>query len=139
MLRALGLAPAAPILAKVSADKTIADLVGISPANVATYHPPPLSDTPDVQTQSVRHWKQKIIRFLTNRTLPYWFEEEVRLRNRNVSFLDPDIANKRSWSMAVKIVTQRERNIADAKRNALEGPRRSMRMREFENEWGFWI
>src|SRR5438132_75451 len=31
-----------------------------------------------------------------------------------VSSLDPDIAAKRSWSMAVKVITQRERNIQRA-------------------------
>jgi hypothetical protein len=34
-------------------------------------------------------------------------------------------ASKRSWSMAVKIVTQRERNIVRAKQETLEGPKKS--------------
>jgi hypothetical protein len=42
--------------------------------------------------------------------LPEVVDFELRDRARIVCHLDPDIANKRSWSMSVKIMTQRQRN-----------------------------
>jgi hypothetical protein len=42
--------------------------------------------------------------------VPEAMEYRIRDESRYVSSLDPDIACKRSWSMAVKIMTQRERN-----------------------------
>ena len=42
--------------------------------------------------------------------IPEFMEFELRDRVRYLGSLDPDIANKRSWSMAVKIMTQRQRN-----------------------------
>lgn len=42
--------------------------------------------------------------------LPPGVDEHYRRRARHVSGLDPDIANKQSWSMAVKIMSQRQRN-----------------------------
>lgn len=42
--------------------------------------------------------------------LPPGIEEQMRDRAKYVGALDPDIASKRSWSMNVKIMTQRERN-----------------------------
>ena len=84
-------------------------------------------------------WKKKVLRFLANNALPDWLDDELRERNRYVGYLDPDIAAKRSWSMAVKIATQRERNIARAKTDALNGPRRALRHREFEETYGVWI
>lgn len=38
--------------------------------------------------------------------LPDHIEYDVRQRNRLVYHLDADIANKRSWSLSVKILTQ---------------------------------
>lgn len=42
--------------------------------------------------------------------LPQSVEANFRDQAKYVTCLDPDIASKRSWSMAVKIMTQRERN-----------------------------
>jgi hypothetical protein len=42
--------------------------------------------------------------------IPDVMEYECRDRARYVSFLDPDIACKVSWSMSVKVMTQRQRN-----------------------------
>jgi hypothetical protein len=42
--------------------------------------------------------------------LPEVMEFELRDRSRSVNSLDPDIACKASWSMSVKLMTQRQRN-----------------------------
>lgn len=137
-LQILGVAPAAvPLAAKSAADKAIGDLVGISAHSPGMPPMAMVSGTP--QDVGVGTWKQKVLRFLAENTLPEWFEEEARQRNRVVSYLDPDIAAKRSWSMAVKIVTQRERNIERAKQDAMDAPRRGLRSREFEEKFGVWI
>jgi len=46
--------------------------------------------------------------------LPKSVEANFRDNARYVQSLDPDIACKRSWSMSVKIMTQRERNFQRA-------------------------
>jgi hypothetical protein len=47
--------------------------------------------------------------------LPKFLEAQLRDQARYVSSLDPDIAAKRSWSMAVKIGEQRQRNYQRAR------------------------
>lgn len=42
--------------------------------------------------------------------LPDFVEENLRDRARGVNYLDPDIACKKTWSLNVKIMAQRERN-----------------------------
>jgi hypothetical protein len=138
ILRVLGLGSVvSPLAVKAAADKTIADLSGI-----AAHNPP----SPGIglsggmpQTSDSISWKSKVLRWLATRSLPDWFEDEMRLRNRHIGYLDPDIAAKRSWSMAVKVLTQRERNIERAKHDAIEGPRRGLRSREFEEQFGIWL
>lgn len=139
LLKMLRFAPAAPLALKAAADKAIGDLVGIS--NVGYAGPPPSGGISGGAPVSISgdDWKKKVLRFLAKNTLPDWVDEELRLRNRNVGYLDPDIACKRSWSMAVKIATQRERNIQRAKHDALDGPRRGLRTRELEETYGVWI
>lgn len=134
-LRIMGVAPLA---AKATADKAIADLAGVSPVSGGFGVPMP-SLSGGVAEQSADTWKKKVLRFLAEKTLPAWFEDEIRERNRHVGYLDPDIASKRSWSMNVKIVTQRQRNVERAKRDAIDGPRRGLRSREFEEKYGVWI
>lgn len=125
----------APLAAKAAADKAIGDLAGISP--LPNGLPPTFGiGGGDVSQNS---WKTKVARFLAEKAIPDWFEDELRERHRYVGYLDPDIASKRSWSMAVKIATQRERNIERGRREVIEGPKRSMRSREFEEKWGVWI
>lgn len=42
--------------------------------------------------------------------VPEIMDYELRDRSRSVNYLDPDIACKTSWSMSVKLMTQRQRN-----------------------------
>lgn len=138
-LRILGMAPAAPFAVKAAADKAAAELIGISAVPTGTppgaYLGGAIGNSPD----NTGAWKAKVLRFISGKKLPDWFEDEVRNRNRVVSYIDPDIACKRSWSLNVKIATQRERNIERAKLEAIEGPSRSLRSREFEEQFGVWI
>ena len=137
VLQLIGLSPLA---AKAAKDGAIGKLVGCVQSNspqgsigsgIAFGTPDPIGGRSS--------WKAKILKFLVQGKLPDWFEDEIRDRHRYVSFLDPDIASKVSWSMNVKIVEQRRRNIQRAMEAALEGPRRGMRLREFEEEWGVWL
>jgi hypothetical protein len=42
--------------------------------------------------------------------VPEHIERDIRERAKSVYCLDPDIANKRAWSVSVKILTQQQRN-----------------------------
>lgn len=94
MLRVLGLGSVgAPLAAKVAADKAVADLSGIATHNFGT--PPTTSLSGGLPgTSDSASWKLKVLRWLATRSLPDWFEDEMRWRNRYVGYLDPDIAAK---------------------------------------------
>lgn len=130
----LRLLSASPLAIKASADKTISDLAGISNANsmapLASYGAP-ASDSSG--------WKRKVLSFVAKNTLPEWFDDELRRRYQTVTYLDPDIAAKRTWSMCVKIATQRERNIERGRREAVEGPMRQLRHSEFSEQFGVYL
>lgn len=51
-----------------------------------------------------------VSRYVALMGIPGFVEDDIRERARFVHSLDPDIACKRSWSFAVKIATQRQRN-----------------------------
>ena len=58
-------------------------------------------------------YEQRLIRaadYVKAFGVPEALEFEMRDRARQVGALDPDIACKASWSMSVKLMTQRERN-----------------------------
>jgi hypothetical protein len=139
-LQILGLAPiAAPLAVKSATEKAVADLAGISLTQ--TQYGQPSTGTiggVPIETNNAT-WKMKVLRFLASKNLPDWVEEEIRNRNRFVGYIDHDIAAKRSWSLAVKILTQRERNIERARNELRESPRRGLRLREFEETYGVWI
>jgi hypothetical protein len=70
---------------------------------------------------------------------PPFFDEEMRVRHSGVYNLDPDIANKRSWSMAVKIATQRERNLKIGTESVFTNQLRRYALEEFARTTGWWI
>lgn len=118
-LRILGLAaPGAPLAAKAAVDAEIAKLAipGNYPSALAGVAKYGLGDLgPAAQGQiAPKDWVHPHIQMgdyikLFGR-LPQHVEQNVRNRSQYVTHLDPDIANKRSWSMSVKIATQRQRN-----------------------------
>lgn len=139
-LKALRLAPAAPLAAKAAIDKSIADAVGITSNGIAGSTMSGINVAPlGIGGNSDQDWKQRLLRFLHNGVLPDWADDQIRFRCRQVTYLDADIAAKRSWSMSVKIATQRERNIEAAKKDVKDGPMRSLRSQEFAQNTGIWI
>ncbi len=143
VLQLLGLAPVAgPLAAKAATDAAIAEAVGIS--KIASGSGPEfLTGAGSINAAPLQsneaNWQSKVFAFLRQGAIPHWAEEKIRAECRYVPCLDPDIANKRSWSMAVKIQTQRERNVARAMADIRERPRREMLRNKFAKKWGVWI
>ena len=112
-LSLLGVSTAAgPLAARVAAESEIANLttlkgfplsVGVEAqsypqqAGVIGYN----EESPYIQAQKyLKLWGK----------LPQFVDDNIRERAKNVSYLDTDIACKKSWSLNVKIAAQRERN-----------------------------
>lgn len=129
---------ASPLAIKASADKAISDLAGISNANSMAPMTPMASYGATAAGEN-SSWKRKVLSFVAKNTLPEWFDDELRRRYQTVTYLDPDIAAKRTWSMCVKIATQRERNIERGRREAVEGPMRQLRHSEFSEQFGVYL
>ena len=112
--RFFGLMGATPLAAKAAADAEVKQLMGLNYADGLgqaglnlTYG---LSAPSNVKELP---WAEKTIRLAKHISLfgiPKFVEKRFREESKNIHSLDPDIANKRSWSMAVKVMTQRERN-----------------------------
>lgn len=62
---------------------------------------------------AVSHWDMARQAF-ANPKLKSELWSQLFVEQSHVSFLDPDIANKRSWSLASKIAFQRQRNVERA-------------------------
>ena len=109
----LGLSPvAAPLAAKAAVDKEIASLVGLSGAIAPTaeygngaFGPSAIGGNEYLKIRIAAAEYAKLM------GLPEFVRENMRRSSGYVSALDPDLAAKRSWSMSVKILTQRERNL----------------------------
>ena len=67
----------------------------------------------DAETAKGMNYEQRLIGatdYVKMFGLPSTVEARLRDESRNIYCLDADIACKQSWSMSVKIMTQRERN-----------------------------
>jgi hypothetical protein len=107
ILKLLGVTPAAaPLAAKAAADSEIAKLAGL-----ALDSAPPRQYAPSYG-MGEDYLKARVAAadYVKLLGVPDFVKEQLRRNAQYVSCLDPDLAAKRSWSMAVKIVTQRERN-----------------------------
>ena len=139
--RFLSFMGAAPLAAKAAAESATAQLIGLQ--NMPMVGPQVMASIsggmPEALNSTSASWKSKVMRFLAQNALPDWLEADIRRRNQSVGYIDPDIACKKSWSLNVKIATQRERNIQRARADMFEGPRRGMKAREFEEQFGVWI
>jgi hypothetical protein len=115
LIHLLGLAPAAPLAAKMAVDKEIAKLSGVmgEGAAPAAHYGACMGGTP---VQSISYGKLRIAasQYAKSVGLPEFVLEQLRRNSSYVGVLDPDLAAKRSWSMCVKIAEQRERNLARA-------------------------
>lgn len=98
---------AAPMAAKAAAEKEAMTLAGIGVGDS------PISGDPNGMPGIGWHDEANYVRAASHIQmfgLPEHVVEATRERARYVSWLDPDIACKRSWSLSVKVMTQRERN-----------------------------
>jgi hypothetical protein len=107
----LGLAPAAaPLAAKGAADAQIAKLAGVvvEGASASQYAAPTGAGFPGPdEYNKTRIAASEYVKMVG---VPDFVTEQIRRESQYVSYLDPDLAAKRSWSMSVKIATQRQRN-----------------------------
>lgn len=107
LLRALGVAPLA---ARAAAEKAAASLAAVQ-MGVGEAH----SGLPSAAPQSAGGYavfKRSSILELALRTQADRDEiESLYYRAAYVAALDPDLAGKRSWSLAAKITFQRQRNV----------------------------
>lgn len=106
----------APLAAKAVADEMIAKGAGISLGGLGNaslglgYGGQPCAE-PDVGPH-IPYEKRLMdaADYIKVFGIPEVMEYELRARSRCVYALDPDIACKATWSMSVKIMTQRQRN-----------------------------
>jgi len=125
----LSLLGAAPIAGKAAADAEIAKATGIWTADGLGNASMGLIGGIEVAPPSTVGENIAYEKRLTGAAdyikafgLPEVVRFELQDRAKYVSALDPDIACKRSWSMAVKIMTQRERNFErEVKRMEMSG------------------
>ena len=91
---------AAPLAVKAASDKAIAELSGIEANGLGDTNAPALtSQDPTKLSDHIKLFG-----------IPEIFIEEARKLSETVYALDPDIACKKTWSMNVKIITQKQRN-----------------------------
>lgn len=106
----------APIAAKAAADEVIAKSVGTFAANGLGNASMglPYGGLPygEGVGNSIPYEKRLMgaSDYIKMFGIPEVMEYELRDRARTVMALDPDIACKASWSMSVKLMTQRQRN-----------------------------
>jgi hypothetical protein len=108
--RFFSLAGATPIAAKVAADSAVLGLV-VGPVENASlslsYGGPPASVTDETPYERRVIGASDYVRMFG---VPEVLEFELRDRSRHVYSIETDIANKRSWSVSVKVAVQRQRN-----------------------------
>ena len=108
-------AASTPLAAKLAADAQIAELTGANGPNVTkqlALGAKVLGEMgAPIASNNYESEHEKAAKYLTLfGKLPDFVDQYLRNESQYVSALDPDIACKRSWSMCVKIATQRERN-----------------------------
>ena len=111
--RFLTILGATPIAAKVAADEVVAKAAGVKMTGLGTQMAwLPGGELPQANPTPIPYDERqaRALAHLDMFGVPGWVEQELRGYASEVSALDPDLAAKRSWSMAVKIAEQRERN-----------------------------
>lgn len=109
-------AASAPLAAKAAADAEIARFAGIGSNIAATglglYSSPPPAGFGTSQAGTLSYQQMMIgaSDYIKMFGLPEVVEFELRDQAKWVASLDPDLAAKKSWSMSVKILEQRQRN-----------------------------
>ena len=115
-LSLLGVSTAAgPLAVKAAADAEIAKLSGISQQSIASTGLGVSGGMPPSDGQGpigLTH-QQRLVGaadYIKMFGIPEVIEFELRDQSKWISSLDPDLACKKSWSMSVKILEQRQRN-----------------------------
>jgi hypothetical protein len=101
----------APLAAKAAVDDEITQLTNVGRAALSTSGIG--LGTPSDPVQSDFDYQQRLIHaadYVKMFGVPEAIEIELRDQCKWIHALDPDIAAKRSWSMSVKILEQRNRN-----------------------------
>ena len=120
------LVASAPIAAKAAVDASIAECAGINVTGINGHAVPPASGM-GAGPQNVSDYQNGVIsasKYVRLMGFPDFMERELREQSRYVYALDPDIAVKKSWSMAAKIQTQRQRNFERLKQGIHSDARR---------------
>lgn len=112
----------APLAAKAIADENIASLTVLRRSSALASCPPTedYPTEPGEATEQATRIGRATSYFNLWGKLPDHVEETLKINSKYVHCLDPDIASKRSWSMAVKINEQRQRNYKFAKEHHLQ-------------------
>lgn len=117
--RFMALVAPASLAAKAIADEGIANAAGLSRGaslglgSSAGMALPSANYGEPAQCVNAISWEDrqtKIEDYFRFFGIPDWLKQVHRQQSSYVMALDPDIACKRSWSMSVKIMTQRQRN-----------------------------
>lgn len=119
LLKMIGAAPLTGLASKIKLDEAIAEEAGGIKTTGLVYN-----NIPDVDSSSLL----KLAKLVKTSGLPDVLERRLREQTYFVGGLDADIAAKRSWSMAVKIQHQRERNYNARLQSVLEAPWRETRL-----------
>jgi hypothetical protein len=116
--RVFSLIGATPLAAKAAVDAQVGVLAGLErPPGIGNASlglpfggPPAMADADDGPFIPYERRIMGAADYIKLFGLPEVAEFELRDRSRAIYYLDADIANKRSWSQAVRIMTQRQRN-----------------------------
>jgi hypothetical protein len=114
-----GWCAATPLAAKASADRAVADLMKIDVDGAAFGANITGGEFGGVPSQeNAIPWKdhlKRCVNYVNVFGLPPEIDEIYRDQSKVVYRLDADIANKRSWSMAFKVLQQQQRNYENKK------------------------
>lgn len=141
VLALLGAAPAAPLAAKAIVDEQLAKMTGVQFG--AGGGRIPYSDSADAGPPTASVNAEKLaLEFFELFGVPEHVDDEYRRESLSITYLDPDIAAKKSWSHSVKIATQRQRNyekLKDGMRHRLAKNRKTKAFRELTGfDWPYW-
>lgn len=110
----LGLFAATPIAAKQAADELVAKQAGIvNVSGVGSFGGVVVGSNPPIDAVATTSHQDRLFaasKYIKTFGVPSVIEFEARSNTKYVHGLDVDLAAKKSWSMAVKIQEQRQRN-----------------------------
>lgn len=107
-------AASAPLAAKAAADAEISSLIGAARTGMIAVGGNPPGEGYPLGIQSAKNvYMSPYVsahNYIQTFGVPDFMKDSIRERSKNIYAFDPDIAVKKSWSMAAKIHEQRQRN-----------------------------